>query len=126
MVRRTFASVLICFFLIGVAAFLLATPVIAQNARAGASVPAAGVCGGGAAGSPYIPVDNWAYNAVLRLYSMDYVDGMYLGMRPWTRRNVIEMLDEAEASLSPLANRREMLGFEERQAGALESMERYA
>ena len=46
-------------------------------------------------GSPYIPVDSWVYPAVLRLYSLGYVDTVYLGMRPWTRESVRHMLDEA-------------------------------
>jgi hypothetical protein len=47
-------------------------------------------------GSPFIPVDSWVYPAVLRLYSLGYVDTAYLGMRPWTRASVSEMLDETE------------------------------
>jgi hypothetical protein len=47
-------------------------------------------------GSPYIPVDSWVYSAVLRLYSLGYVDDVYLGMRPWTRASLNRMLDEAE------------------------------
>ena len=46
------------------------------------------------AGSPYIPVDSWVYPAVLRLYSLGFVDTVYLGMRPWTRSSVSNMLDE--------------------------------
>ncbi len=51
-------------------------------------------CESSAAGSPYIPVDSWVYPAVLRLYSLGYVDTVYLGMRPWTRSSVSNMLDE--------------------------------
>jgi hypothetical protein len=46
-------------------------------------------------GSPFIPVDSWIYPAMLRLYSLGYVDDLYLGMRPWTHSMVSEMLDEA-------------------------------
>src|SRR5271166_4753021 len=46
-------------------------------------------------GSPYIPVDSWIYPAVLRLYSLGYVDTVYLNMRPWTRANLGHMLEEA-------------------------------
>ncbi|HEY5055118.1 MAG TPA: hypothetical protein VII58_03110, partial [Acidobacteriaceae bacterium] len=35
-------------------------------------------------GSPYIPVDSWVYPAMLRLYSMGYLDTMFLGERPYT------------------------------------------
>ena len=52
-------------------------------------------CGPSVAGSPYIPVDSWVYPAVLRLYSLGFVDTVYLGMRPWTRSSVNNMLDEA-------------------------------
>ena len=51
-------------------------------------------CGSSVAGSPYIPVDSWVYPAVLRLYSLGYVNTVYLGMRPWTRSSVDTMLDE--------------------------------
>ena len=46
-------------------------------------------------GSPYIPVDSWVYPAMLRLYSLGYVDTVYLGLRPWTRASVMRMLEEA-------------------------------
>ena len=51
-------------------------------------------CTGSRVGSPYIPVDSWVYPAVLRLYSLGYVDTVYLGLRPWTRANLSHMLDE--------------------------------
>ena len=47
-------------------------------------------------GSTYIPVDSWVYPEMLRLYSMGYVDTMFLGMRPWTRRSVLHMLQNSE------------------------------
>ena len=53
-------------------------------------------CDPDAAGSPYIPVDSWVYPAVLRLYSLGYLDTVYLNMRPWTRMSVRHMLDETE------------------------------
>ena len=63
--------------------------------------------GGGAApaclpatlGSPYIPVDSWVYPAVLRLYSLGFVDDVFLGMRPWTRSSVSHMLEVAGARI---------------------------
>jgi hypothetical protein len=50
-------------------------------------------------GSPYIPVDNWVYPAVLRLYSMGYIDHVYLGMRPWTRASLSHMLEDIDAQI---------------------------
>jgi len=43
-------------------------------------------------GSTYIPVDSWIYPALLRLYSMGYLKGAVIGMRPWTRISVLRML----------------------------------
>ena len=62
--------------------------------EAPAPVSATDACESSAAGSPYIPVDSWVYPAVLRLYSLGFVDTVYLGMRPWTRSSVSNMLDE--------------------------------
>jgi hypothetical protein len=55
------------------------------------------VCEPSTLGSPYIPVDSWVYPAVLRLYSMGYVDRVYLGMRPWTRLSLSHMLENIDA-----------------------------
>ena len=50
-------------------------------------------------GSPYIPVDSWVYPQLLRLYSMGYLDTMFLGMRPYTRRTVLHMLQESKFAI---------------------------
>ncbi len=47
-------------------------------------------------GSTYVPVDSWVYPAMLRLYSLGYVNTAYISMRPWTRRSMLHMLDECE------------------------------
>jgi hypothetical protein len=59
--------------------------------------------------SPYIPVDSWVYPAVWRLYSLGYIDTVYLGMRPWTRASLENMVETAggrieEADSSPDAD----------------------
>ncbi len=59
-----------------------------------AAIPAA-ICQPATLGSPYIPVDSWIYPAMLRMYSLGYVDTLYLGLRPWTRSSVMRMLEEA-------------------------------
>jgi len=63
------------------------------------SPPVATVCEPSSLGSPYIPVDSWIYPAVLRLYSLGYVDHVFLGMRPWTRASLSHMLEDAGASI---------------------------
>lgn len=50
-------------------------------------------------GSTYIPVDSWVYPAMTRLYSMGFVDTMFLGMRPWTRRSALHMLQESQHAI---------------------------
>ena len=57
------------------------------------------VCEPSTLGSPYIPVDSWVYPAVLRLYSMGYIDHVYLGMRPWTRASLSHMLEDIDAQI---------------------------
>ncbi len=52
-----------------------------------------------AAGSTYIPLDNWIYPALDRLYSLGQVDTAYLGMRPWTRLSVIHMLETGSTKM---------------------------
>lgn len=47
-------------------------------------------------GSAYIPLDSWVYPAMTRLYSLGYVNTMFLGMRPWTRRSALHMLQESQ------------------------------
>ncbi|MGA2887073.1 MAG: capsule assembly Wzi family protein [Terracidiphilus sp.] len=62
-----------------------------SNQNGGGAAPA---CEPGILGSPYIPVDSWIYPAMLRLYSLGFVDHVYLGMRPWTRASVGHMIEE--------------------------------
>ena len=71
----------------------------AASGQAGSGAGAAPDCEASAPGSPFLPVDSWIYPAMLRLYSLGYVDSMYLGMRPWTRARVSEMLDEASGRI---------------------------
>lgn len=37
-------------------------------------------------------MDSWMYPAMTRLYSLGYLDTMFLGMRPWTRQSALHML----------------------------------
>ena len=50
-------------------------------------------------GSPYIPVDSWVYPAVYRLYSLGYLDHVFLGLRPWTRAALSHMLEDTDANI---------------------------
>ncbi len=50
-------------------------------------------------GSPFVPVDSWVYPAILRLYSLGYLNHVFLDMRPWTRASIGPMLQEVNEHL---------------------------
>jgi hypothetical protein len=52
-----------------------------------------------ALGSTYIPVDSPIYPMALRLYSMGYLDSAFIGMRPWTRRSLLHMLQKSSQEI---------------------------
>jgi hypothetical protein len=52
-----------------------------------------------ALGSAYLPVDSWVYPAMMRLYSMGYLDTMYLAARPYTRRSALHILQRSEDAI---------------------------
>jgi len=79
---------------------LLAAQQPASPKPAAAKASTAPVCEPSKLGSPYIPVDSWVYPAVLRLYSLGYVDTVYLGMRPWTRASLSHMIEQAGARIA--------------------------
>src|SRR6266568_9009316 len=57
------------------------------------------VCEPSSLDSPYILVDSWVYPAMMRLYGLGFVDTIYLGMRPWTRASLENMLEEVGARI---------------------------
>ena len=75
-------------------AFAGAPPAARDVPQAGSVSPSTR-CAQDASGSPYIPVDDWVYSAVLRLYSLGFVDHPYLDMRPWTRASLSNMLQDS-------------------------------
>ena len=89
--RGPSAAVLQCITLLAWLFFLSAGRTLNAQVSAG--------CTPAKLGSPYIPVDSWVYPAVLRLYSMGFVDNVFLGMRPWTRASVDHMIEQAGARI---------------------------
>jgi hypothetical protein len=85
--------------------FLSANSFSAAQAAPAASGPAdaqntpSSICEPAHLGSPYIPVDSWVYPAVYRLYSLGYLNHVFLGMRPWTRASLSHMLEDVDANL---------------------------
>lgn len=51
-------------------------------------------------GSTYVPIDNWMYDAFTRLQALGYVDTGFLGLRPWTRATMLNMLAETAPKLA--------------------------
>ena len=91
------ATLLAALFLMAASPLAAEPPSASQGAGPGGPAHAgrqSDVCESSTAGSPYIPVDSWVYPAVMRLYSLGFVDTVFLGMRPWTRSSVNNMLDE--------------------------------
>ena len=88
--------------LAGLAAFFASSALLAAGFLEEAANPLAGdaaSCPAVSAASPDIPIDSWVYPAMLRLYSLGYVDSLYLGMRPWTRASLGRMLLEASSRI---------------------------
>src|SRR5437660_12334724 len=50
--------------------------------------------------SPYVPLDSWIYPALDRLAGLGLIDSGFAGMRPWTRRECMRQLSEAEEKLT--------------------------
>jgi hypothetical protein len=92
--RRSVAALAPCLALI-IGLQLTCTGVLAGQQPGKDAQGSEGVCQPSRLGSPYIPVDSWVYPAMLRLYSLGYVDTVFLGLRPWTRSSVMRILEEA-------------------------------
>jgi membrane-associated phospholipid phosphatase len=52
------------------------------------------------AGSTYVELDSWIYPALERLVALGFIRTPFLGMRPWTRTAVAQMLAEAESEVA--------------------------
>src|SRR5213080_1765127 len=50
--------------------------------------------------SPYVPLESWIYPALDRLAGLGLIDSGFAGMRPWTRRECMRQLSEAEEKLT--------------------------
>src|SRR5258708_2859995 len=95
---RSMAVVVGCLVLISAAVTAPAAAQATAPQKPNASQTAS-VCEPATLGSPYITVDSWIYPAVLRLYSLGFIDHVFLGMRPWTRASVAHMLEDADDRL---------------------------
>jgi hypothetical protein len=62
---------------------------------------------GQTAGDASVPIDSWVYAAMDRLEAKGLVHDAYLGLRPWRRKDCLQMVEEAERSLQDEALRQE-------------------
>jgi hypothetical protein len=53
-------------------------------------------------GSAFVPLDSWVYPALERLAALGYIDSQFVGLRPWTRRECLRQIDEAELNAQDL------------------------
>jgi Capsule assembly protein Wzi len=75
-------------------------PAAPASDQQGKNPPApASVCEPAILGSPYVPVDSWIYPAMMRLYSLGFLDHVFLNMRPWTRSSIVHILEESAARI---------------------------
>lgn len=85
--------------LYGASSMALSMPAQAGGGNAPALDSSALGCDVTSPGSPFIPVDSWIYPAVLRLYSLGFMEHIYLNIRPWTVSSVSHMLENTETNI---------------------------
>src|SRR5712691_1996546 len=51
-------------------------------------------------GSPFVPQDSWVYPTLDRLAALGVIRNEFLGMRPWTRLECAQLVEEAEDGLT--------------------------
>ena len=44
----------------------------------------------------YVPMDSWVYDALDRLRGLGYLDTAFMGLRPWTRRSIANLIIETD------------------------------
>ena len=82
------AAAIVGFTSLGMAAQSFTPPGASQAGTAPAMITAA-------QGSTYVPMDSWVYPALERLHGMGYLNTAFLGLRPWTRLSIANMLQES-------------------------------
>lgn len=56
------------------------------------------------AGSAYVPLDSWIYPVLDRMASSGVIHEQFLGLKPWTRLQIAEMLRNADSSTDAAAS----------------------
>jgi membrane-associated phospholipid phosphatase len=47
-------------------------------------------------GSSFVPLDSWVYPALKRLAALGYIKTQFTGLEPWTRRECLRQIEEAD------------------------------
>ncbi len=50
-------------------------------------------------GSVYVSMDSWIYPAFSRLQALGYADSAFAGLRPWTRKSCVHILQETQRKI---------------------------
>jgi hypothetical protein len=50
-------------------------------------------------GTPYVPLGSWIYPSIERLEAMGLINTAFLGMRPWTRLECVDLTEQAASVL---------------------------
>ncbi len=89
-----FPSVLLCLAIAALSA-LAETPCFSTAASSDELTEASGK-----RSSPYVPLDDWTYPALVRLKALGYLPDAFLGLRPWTRLSIARMVEASEQMLA--------------------------
>jgi membrane-associated phospholipid phosphatase len=55
----------------------------------------------GKMGSPYVPLDSWVYPAIERLAAFGYIERAFNGLKPWTRMECAQLVEQARDATPP-------------------------
>lgn len=59
-------------------------------------------------GSPYVPLDSWVYPALERLIAFGYIETAFIGLKPWTRIECAQLVEQAGEGVQRSKVRREI------------------
>jgi hypothetical protein len=76
----------------------LLTAMVASHAQDSTPIPPL-TDSSGPASSVYVSLDSWIYPAFDRLHALGYADTAFMGLRPWTRRSCLHILEETAGSV---------------------------
>jgi hypothetical protein len=73
-----------------------------EQPRYGTFVPGSREIDPSKLGSTFVPLESWVYPALEGLAAMGYIHTQFTGLRPWTRRECLRQIEEAEYAAQDL------------------------